>query len=379
LGDIEKSAETFNRRLNRYFEIMGAPGELAVLGYSRGTMISLEMLAQAKKSDETWLKNLRAMISVGGVTYGSALADKIAPHIKTFGELIEGLRPMTENTLPISEEMSFLEKLRISTQNAASIAKNSTVLAQNIAVSLENGIGLSDAVPGINLIEELKKNREVDLSSTRALLARIAASFDFSLAPIEFNFGMFSDPAVFNGNVEAHNENVRRYNDNLQKFQIISRAVALGIEQLSTEARLEWWRTHDVPVEGVKYYAIAGTMADPDASGEKTLIENPYSYNVGSPDQLELLANYRDFTGYSKKRLNDSQVAVDRVRFWPSLNAMLNSSNAAMKTEFLGVVGTHHWGLTLRTVIKLTSGKTNPFPREALLKSIAGSIALDRE
>ena len=76
-GDTAVKADIFSRRLNKFFSILGViPKNIAFLGYSRGTCVGLEMLSQAKKNKEAWLPYVRAMISMGGVTYGSELADE---------------------------------------------------------------------------------------------------------------------------------------------------------------------------------------------------------------------------------------------------------------------------------------------------------------
>ena len=48
----------------------------------------------------------------------------------------------------------------------------------------------------------------------------------------------------------------------------------------------------------------------------------------------------------------------------------------ALDATLLGVLGVHHWGLTLAEVNPTTDG-SNPFPRTALLKALAAQVALD--
>jgi hypothetical protein len=52
LGDNGKRAEIFNRRLAKYLQLTGDQN-LVFLGYSRGTPLALEMVAQAKS--KIWL------------------------------------------------------------------------------------------------------------------------------------------------------------------------------------------------------------------------------------------------------------------------------------------------------------------------------------
>ncbi len=78
LGKQENNAKIFTRRLEKFFEILGhTPSSIAFVGYSRGTDYALEMLSQAKKENKPWLGNVKAMVSLGGVVFGSALADDV--------------------------------------------------------------------------------------------------------------------------------------------------------------------------------------------------------------------------------------------------------------------------------------------------------------
>ena len=82
----------------------------------------------------------------------------------------------------------------------------------------------------------------------------------------------------------------------------------------------------------------------------------------------------------SAKRVKSAyKVAVGRARFWPQLTALLEPAGpgAVPEARFLGVLGTHHWGLTLPAVNRSRDGSVNPFPRTALLKAIAAQAATD--
>ena len=74
-GDIEKISEILTRRLHKFFALMGTPDNIALLGYSMGTPVALDALAKSYEKKEEWVANVRAVVSVGGVVYGSHAAD----------------------------------------------------------------------------------------------------------------------------------------------------------------------------------------------------------------------------------------------------------------------------------------------------------------
>lgn len=79
VGPIERSSETYLRRLNKFLELLPpeAYQNLYLVGFSRGTMISLNMLAKIDRegSYPSLRRALRGIITLGGVVYGSELSD----------------------------------------------------------------------------------------------------------------------------------------------------------------------------------------------------------------------------------------------------------------------------------------------------------------
>ncbi len=78
IGPIKRSAETYLRRINKILELLPPESyrNLYFVGFSRGTMISLEMLAKVyREGSYPLLRSLKGVITLGGVVYGSDLAD----------------------------------------------------------------------------------------------------------------------------------------------------------------------------------------------------------------------------------------------------------------------------------------------------------------
>jgi len=97
---------------------------------------------------------------------------------------------------------------------------------------------------------------------------------------------------------------------------------------------------------------------------------------VHSLDFSSLRGNYYDLFAASTHQLQDSQVPVQRARFWPELHSTLNPAQKPLKTYFMGTVGAHHWGLSFPRAFSTKDGlEANPYPRTLLLKSIGTFVA----
>jgi pimeloyl-ACP methyl ester carboxylesterase len=360
LGDIESRAEIFTRRMEQAFRILGyVPKNLALLGYSRGTMVALEMLSQAqtaRRADaqaHSWVKSVRAVISLGGVVYGSAVAD-------------EQHKPGTTTARQIARVSQFLTELDDAggwyTYNASkkiqvSTANNHkwvTFLKDMIRITFPDLAEASAAQLLALAKDKIKDFQKVDPGPSAQMLAYFWDAYDL--------WKPYGDA----------------YPHNIRKFKRLTRSMLTAVGELTETARLDWWRSHTVPAEGVTYYSITGTMAD-----TAPLKENPATGIPGGADDAQLLTSY---LGYVKSTLgasgagltlNDSQVSLVSARFWPAAARLLNPQQEPMKVTYLGVVGTSHWGLALREVNKMASGAVNPFPREDLLRSLLATVALD--
>ena len=97
---------------------------------------------------------------------------------------------------------------------------------------------------------------------------------------------------------------------------------------------------------------------------------------VDSIDFHSLRGNYYQLSdaGHGME-INDSQVPLHRVRFWPTVSRQLNPKNAHMKAYFLGVLGQDHWGMSFPVAFDQHNKKRNPFPRATLMKAIGTFIA----
>jgi hypothetical protein len=351
LGRNEERAEIFNRRLEKYLQLTGPQQNLAFVGYSRGTPLALEMLAQAKAAGRPWIQNVKAMISLSGVVWGSSLAD---------GAYYDEGSPMHKILIDLRETGRSLEPLPAPGESLLS--------AKNAPVFFANNKRWADFAAGA--IENYRL-MDADKSSVHTISPVKSLVLTDPRSPLSIAFKMWQKLGL------EHPK--RDYNLNIERFNYFVDQLLASVYELTTTSRIEWWTNHDIPLNPV-YYAIPGTMANPEAGGlQVTLFENPLSYGGrDNYDDNSLLQNTLDYAKMSGISLNDSQVSVAQAAFLPNVIASLRASNAGVKTKFLGVAGTHHWGMALRVVNKnLLTGGRNGFPREAMLRALATQVMLD--
>ncbi len=347
--NIEDTAQIYLRRLNKYIELMNQKNEeYIILGYSRGTPIALEMLARANEDLEKypWLKQMKAMVSMGGVVYGSAIADLY----------LQG-------------------KLNSRRQASEGTKEFKTLAAVNGYIDGAYNLSLIDPQPLIELLEGSDK----DGGSLPAFNLRATLEMKTELGIVT-----------------------------PQKIALLAEKAFDGILGMTTKARLDWWRKNTLP-KNVVYYGMPAVMAGPiDAlkptpgsasdlsltaaisdQDYKALANSEVAYEDSrSADNKQLKGNYKSYVEATSEKtnegiqaLNDSQMALYKVVFWPKINAQLNSSyKSGYKTKLLGVVGTHHWGIAYTHGLNAGTNMKqyyNNFPRTAFLKAIVGTVVLD--
>jgi pimeloyl-ACP methyl ester carboxylesterase len=335
LGDLKLHAQIFNRRLSKYLALTGKQ-KIALVGYSRGTTLALEMLAQAKEQNLPYLSSVKGMVGLGGVIWGSALADDTQTENSVMASLVHEVQTLRNNVNPESRTQTLVAWTKFAAKVAFILPKMNAKANAPKASDLKNA-----QVP-----------TSLDPKSILSLVKTAWTSLGLSKPISDFD------------------KNVRR-------FQAVVDAALGGVDSLTSKSRQAWWTIRTLP-KNVTYYSVTAAMANPEASSlEMSIFDGAYGYSKRSYDDLMLLQNRLDYESLSKVSLNDSQVSVAQAMFLPEAAAALNSANTGLKTQMLGTFGTHHWGLALRIVNAMKDGRTNPFPREALLKALAAKVASD--
>ncbi|MBY0472542.1 hypothetical protein K2X30_15365 [bacterium] len=376
VGNIRQRAAVFLSRLNKYFKIMGTPQHISFLGYSRGTMIGLEMLSQAEANPDRypWLGKVNAMIAVGGVTYGSDLADVAMGRVAPVSSAGKGKPAITQQvqllkTLSVQlQEVKPLTQIMLDRDERAKHVRNvEAILAFNEGMLKSYGFS-TEKRQGLRL--------HID-----QLLSNIDTASDILEKSIQANSGADFGAIIKTVSVVATQE-IRFYtpteaiNTGIRKIKKLIEEALTGVDQLTTAQRLDWWAKHTIPTS-LRYYAVAGTMMDSksDNPEERAMATNDTAYNPNLVDFRSLSDNYRDFKKYSGIALNDSQVSPYKVKFWPEFGKTLNPNQPPYEASFLGVLGVHHWGMALEIVSDMKSKELDPYPRMALLRALMATVA----
>lgn len=358
-GSLDENADYYLPRLQKYFQLTGVPDHLYVMGYSRGMATALNLVSRADKEHASWLPKLKGVIGLAGVIYGSQLADATkAPGAQH--DMLETMKSFVETDLESCTEAtpSFL----LMTRNLGHWTAFSTRMAL-----LAPRLGNHDAELRREGIETAFADVGKFVSFTkRALFGDPSKVFDAASV----------DESALSG-VLHMNAPSTEYCQNIARFKKTATQILKGVDTLTTDSRMEWFRTHTLPAH-VRYYAVTGTMGDatPENAQPSPLVSTPVAYDTRSVDFRNLRGNYYDLLAASGTQLNDSQVPVQRGRFWSDVNQALNPAQAPLKTYFMGTVGIHHWGLSFPRAFATHDGlEANPFPRTLFLKSIGTFVA----
>ena len=352
------------RRLDKFFAVNGVPDHVYLLGYSRGTPAALDLAAAAAagSADHPWGAHLGGVITLGGVIYGTPLADVVNQPDHIMHKLMSRVGKLADDLTTCSDEpgTGFVDKLRRQHEWDMALAKNAVAwttggaelayLATQMGSHPEIGWeGISAGTP--------------DKGQTWKLISNII--FKQTVDADDPDSSVFHLDQWFSG-----------YCANVDRFKRIVQAVTDGTQSLTTAARLDWWRNHQLPAS-MKLFSVGGTMGNRSTSADDVwpLTTNDTAYNPDSIDFKVSRGNYYDLVDASGIELNDSQVPLDRARFWSKLQTALNPGAPTPKTYWLGAMGEHHWGFAFPAAYPMANGSVNPFPRAQFFKAVGTFVA----
>lgn len=375
-GSLEDDNKVYLRRLDAYFKMIGGvPENLYIMGYSRGTATGLDLVVRARRgvAEHPWAKNIKGFIAHAGVIYGSQLADA-----QLEGPGGAGVRLLEEFVGKQGGEGKLGSCEGSSTEERASASPSLGLRASNLKAYTSFGLDfLGTTIRNLDATNpgHMKQLTSEGIDTARPNAARIEVFAARVLGlPIQ-RLGLETNDEEGIVNIDEWNISYCR---NVEAFKTTARAVIAGARTLSTQARDEWWKAPEnaLPTD-IRYFALTGTMAD---AGDKELATNPVAYDPRSVDFRSLRGNFYDLLDASGNELQDSQVPVQRGRFWPELHTGATAFNPAqrgnIKSYYMGVVGVHHWGLAFPRAYSSKDGlEANPFPRTTLLKTIATFVA----
>ncbi len=329
------------RRIEKFIKLVetneGKDYDFIIIGYSQGSPVAMEVSAQLQAANSPLLKKLKAVVSYSGTVWGSELADIVladAPkkdipplgrQFKAFEELINNLETEAKNPL------NFFKGYYQNKKNILAFIKD---------VMSETEEGIKTSAPKASIVSLMKLVMRLALVEFKAL-----------------------DLGVF------HYQNMKK----LKKF---GTAVIAGVNELTTEYMENWHREHILPSNNIRYYNISGVSGDIEIDKE-FFQDSLAGMDLESLDFEMLQGQFQIIQKGSGLALNDSQLSMQRTRFWPELSMVLNPKQPKYDATFLGVLGTHHWGITFDYFNASAPQVINNFKRPELILSLAEIIAAD--
>jgi hypothetical protein len=326
--------------------------------------VALELAAG--RDHHSWGKQLKGVFSHAGVVYGTPLADAAFTKGDPTYEMIHVLLPLLDklHDMPpqLPDKPGFRDELHVA-----------HVIEQDWVEWGKAGLAIAKIES-----HAPKADPGVALEKIKASLPGVRSTFKLLKEFLFEQFKIIRKPTL-HLEKSAHFQNVARFKQAIRK-------VYDGTHVLTTESRVDWYKKHVLPAD-LTYYAIGATMADAarteraskphfDEKGVCSLAIDPATTGFGSIDWTSLRPSFYQLANAGHgMELNDSQVPLQRVRFWPHLSQALNPSQHDYRAYFLGVLGGDHWGMSFPRAIDQHNHQNNPFPRATLLKAIGAFIA----
>jgi hypothetical protein len=341
------------------------------VGYSRGALLALDVLARATRQQHTarkapWLARVRGVVSLGGPVFGAEGADFANAPGHLFHTMLDPIR-------------AFGQKLDFEHEGDAGSFGHAKEIFKNSVEFLKLGL---------NLAQMNKTKLSKRAARSAALFEQETDEAGVPLPKISIVTDGFR--RLLFERFKLHNP-VGEYYENIKRVKIFVAAMIEGVRDLSTQSRLAWWSDpQNFILRGVPLFAIPATM--PGAGEPTENLENSvlYSRSGTSTDwwcnRMFFYANFGD-TG---KQCQDGQVSCDRAVFWPQLLERLNGRYKGRETGVLTVLGSHHWGLALPFVLDgepddrdrsgeaMVGQSIDDVPRSAVLDAI-GAMFVIRE
>eukprot|EP00823_Brevimastigomonas_motovehiculus_P005226 TRINITY_DN3730_c0_g1_i1.p1 TRINITY_DN3730_c0_g1~~TRINITY_DN3730_c0_g1_i1.p1 ORF type:complete len:553 (-),score=115.78 TRINITY_DN3730_c0_g1_i1:307-1965(-) len=333
---LEESVDLYYRRISKMRAILDPQiQDTYFFGYSRSGAVALAMASDIRRKDI----QLKGVISIAGVYYGSVMADALMGDIQPLpsyaqatSQSLEALRYL--NTKLVAESSHFIQNSFYITECLAKIA----------------GYFLSE--PKIPEMGQLKM-KYPSLTITWRTMIELAIK-DLNLT-----------------------HPIKDYEHIVRKSKLYISHVLTDAPLLTTKQRLAWLRTHTI-AEDLSYYSLLNTEEDPeqlawdDPLAEKGLLH---------PDTWFLRQQYYMLLQASGGvHLNDGQVTLSHALLLPKVHQALNplQKDFNARTHWMALIGGSHWSTALPWVVATDDKWRAFFPRDALLMTVANYISQDR-
>lgn len=372
VGTLQSTTGPYIRRMTKLHEILTSiqhpstrrnlnPAYVFV-GYSRGALLALDVLARATRQDKTsrktpWLQQVRGMVSIGGPIFGAEGADFANSPGHLFHTVLNPIR-------------TFGQKLDFEHEGDAGSFGHAKEIFKNSIEFLKLGLNLAQmnrtklserAAHAASLFQQ-----ETDEAGVPLPKASIVTDWFRRLLFERFKL----------------HKPVGEYYENIKRVKILVAALIESVQDLSSESRTAWWSDPQNYISSnVPFFSIPATM--PGAGEPIENLENSILY-ARSGSSIDWWCNrmfYYASYGDTGKQCQDGQVSCDRAVFWPFLLESMNSKYRNRETGILAVLGSHHWGIALPFVLdgdaKMSPGSSlDDIPRSAILDALGAMFVL---
>lgn len=388
LGATKDNVKYYYDRLTRLMSTLEPKDKESVyiVGYSRGTVVGLELLRTIGEKRPEWASSIRGLVSLAGVYWGTETADAVVPgpwlkeHLANpelyLEDPTESVRHFSEACKEIAEEtMNPNQKLFCGLANRSRV--------DQLSINPETVKDFFSSVR--NLTSEFLAATSLPKMEAEAYTGENSVDEGVDLNVFGY-FGLFarylSEWVEATEQAKTMTQNLPVNERFLRRFHMLLAHVYAGTASLTVESQEQWLAQsgEDLP-EWVKLYSIVGTM--PDAAitnSDNTLsLSTAYGFEGYGYDTYDfryvLRGAYYDLLDVDPTPINDSQVSVSssvfqlgaqRAGFFPSIGD---------REQVIAVLGTHHWGLAFPTAFP--DKQHNTFPRDALFKAIGAYLAFD--
>jgi len=360
LGTLSANVDIYQRRLTNVFGVVSADTDIYFVGYSRGLSVALELVsrlhAETKSgaispATQAWFKKVRGVIGLGGVFYGANFAHDVLSGKSVTSQLLHLLSETSGKLATFPKDGS--EKRLCLAENA----RTWTHFVKEVSAAGSPKVAAGRTFLEMDLHEMFARE-----SKSRILDREV---------PLPSQWGIFVLVNTFLLNTFNLRQLVSHYNENIQAFQKLVEAVVAGLQTLTPESQDTWWRTHDLP-SNITLFSITGTMPEAYLNDYKSPLSEFAGFGVKTSDyNVSLRASYYDVLSSENTLINDSQISHYASRYWEEMYPEHRYAH-----YYLGVLGTHHWGMAFPYAIKDTARiGENSFPRSTLLKSVASFIS----
>jgi hypothetical protein len=351
LGTIDSAIPAYLRRLDKLFATVEDDSDLYFMGYSRGEVVALEMARQlaSQQTAHPWSRRVKGVIGLAGVYYGAQMAELA----------------LTDPKLPAAKALGVLRRLKSELKDQSTNPNSFLGNAENARNIVENTRIWAQALKDLQDIGAIPPPQDEITKALQEENAFRSREYTLQAPSVLGNLDMLINFAFKSFRLDDQS----KYWHNIRVLKVLTTRAIEGIDSLTPASRITWWRQNQFPPH-LKLFSLTGSMPDAFRDGELSPLFGNEFYGQRMVDFNGMLrSGFYDLYRFEKTQLNDSQVTWYHSRFWPGIFPSVRNRH-----YYLGMMGTHHWGIAFPTAAVNADGSVNRFPRSALMAAVASFL-----